>query len=462
MATTSRALALRVLREVTGTGPTLADRLARPDVAALDRRDRAFLQQLVLGTLRRRGALDHALGRCLTGRFEDLQPEVQDVLRLGAYQVLEMRLPDRAAVSESVDLARSAAPRAAGLVNAVLRRLAREGAAPEPDAERDPLGWLTTTGSLPHWLAQRWVDALGARDAVARARAALGEPPVHVRLNPRRPAASDRLREVGIELEPLGVPGAFRASATPPPDLVHSGDVYAQDVGSQLVARLSAEGGGLVLDACAAPGSKSTLLADSGARVVAGELSGRRRRTLAELVRRWGATVTVVGHDARRPPFREGSFDTVLLDAPCSGLGTLARHPDIRWRASAADVARHAVLQAALIDALAPLVRAGGRLVYATCSLEPEENEQVVHGFLARHPRFAPAPPPPWAAAFASGAYLRTSPERTGGDGFFAAVLATDGAEGRDNLPAVDRVPHASRHGAEDPTGMDREAREPV
>jgi 16S rRNA (cytosine967-C5)-methyltransferase len=425
MATDARRVALKILLDVDGRGPTLGDRLAAPDVEALAPRDRAFLHELVLGTLRRRGALDAAIAPLLSTPLADLDAPVRAVLRLAAHQIVHLRVPDRAAVSEAVDLAKEAAPRGAGFVNAVLRRLAREGAPPELDPAREPLAWLTRTGSLPDWLASRWLDRWGTDAAIARARALLAEPTTAVRLNPRHPDAAARAAEAGLALDPLVVPGAFRVTAGRTAELAGTGLLHAQDEGSQLVAHLAAAPG-RTLDACAAPGGKSTLVGDlvgAAGVVVAGEIAPARLRTLAALVARWGApNVHVVAADALRPPFH-GGFDTVLLDAPCSGLGTLARHPDIRWRAQPGDLVRHARRQAALLDALAQVVRPGGRLVYATCSSEPEENQDVVAGFLARRRDFRLLPLPAWAEPFRDGDYARTRPETDGGDSFFAAVL---------------------------------------
>jgi 16S rRNA (cytosine967-C5)-methyltransferase len=423
VATASRRIALQVLLDVEGAGPTLADRLAAPDAEALDARDRAFLHELVLGTLRRRGALDAALAPLVSTGLDPLDPPVRAALRLGAHQILHLRVPDRAAVSESVESVRALAPRATGLVNAVLRRLTREGAPAEPDAVAQPLSWLTTTGSLPPWLAQRWLDRLGAPIAVARARAFLLEPPAAFRPNPRRPEAQQRMAE--LDPEPLAVPGAWRARAGRPAELAAEGLIHLQDEGSQLVAHLAARPGTL-LDACAAPGGKAMLVADAvgpAVRVVAAERSLPRLRTLETLrTRRGAANVHAVGADALRPPFA-APFDTVLLDAPCSGLGTLGRHPDIRWRCGPGELGRQSKRQRALLESVAAFVAEGGRLVYATCSSEPEENEQVVASFLGRHPEFHPAPLPDWAHGFADGPYARTRPEAHGGDAFFAAVL---------------------------------------
>jgi 16S rRNA (cytosine967-C5)-methyltransferase len=426
----ARALALATLRRVCTRKLTLADALAAPEAEALDPRERALLHELVLGTLRRRGWLDHALSRLSSRPLDRLSPGVLDALRLGAYQLLFLRVPAHAAVSESVELARSAEPRSAGFANAVLRRLLRDGPPPEPDAGADPLGWLTSAGSVPRWLAERWLARLGPAAAVARVRAALAPPPTHLRLNPRHPATEADLAAAGAVIRPGAVPGAFEVEGGRLTAFAERGAVYVQDEGSQLVAHLAATNG-LVLDACAAPGGKALLLADLGgarARVIAAEASRRRLASLARTIARWGArNVWPVAADALRAPFAESTFDVVLLDAPCSGLGTLARHPDIRWRLGPADVARHAVRQKALLAALAPLVRPGGRLVYATCSVEPEETTEVVAPFLEARPDFDVEPLPRWAEPFRQGGFAATGPPRRPGDGFFAARLRRAG-----------------------------------
>jgi 16S rRNA (cytosine967-C5)-methyltransferase len=416
---------LDVLLSVGRGGPTLAQRLAQPDVEALPPRDRALLHELVLGTLRGQGALDHALAACLDHPPGRMDPRLRAVLRMGAHQLLRLRVPARAAVNESVELTRGFAPWATGLVNAVLRRLAREGPPPFPDPVKQPLAWLTTEGSLPAWLAERWIGRLGEESAILRARAFLDTPPLAFRVNPRRPEAWEKIEAAGIEPQPLPVPGAWRAGRGGPQALAREGLLYVQDQGAQLAAHLAAVPG-MLLDACAAPGGKATLLADlvgDDGRVVAAESSLARLESLARLGAVWGCrNLWCVAADAQRPPFGE-AFHALLLDAPCSGLGTLARHPDIRWRTQPGDLVRHSGRQRALMASLAPLVKKGGRLVYATCSAEPEENEEVVGPFLADHPRFALAPLPDWAQVFADGAFARTAPENHGGDAFFCAVL---------------------------------------
>jgi 16S rRNA (cytosine967-C5)-methyltransferase len=424
VAGSAREVGHRVLARVAG-GETLAEALASPAAERLDGRERAFLHELVLGTLRRRGWLDHVLARLATRALDDVTPGVLDALRLGVYQLLFTRVPAHAAVSESVSLARAAEPRSAGFANAVLRRLQREGPPPEPDAAADPLAWLATAGSLPGWLAERWLKRLGPGAAIARARALVAVPPTHVRLNPRVHDAETRVRSAGVELRPTAVPGALEADGRVQ-DLAERGLLYVQDAASQLVARLAATDG-LVLDACAAPGGKSLLLADAGgprARVVAADVSKRRLATLARLASRWRAgSVLPVAADALRPPFAPASFDAILLDAPCSGLGTLGRNPDIRWRLTPRDLLRHSERQRALLEGVAPLLRPGGRLVYAVCSPEPEETDEVVRPFLDAHPGLRPEELPRWAGPFADAGAVRTEPARDRADAFYAAAL---------------------------------------
>ena len=429
MATPARRAALRVLLDVE-KGAHATERLADAALDSLPPRDRSLVQELVLGTLRRRGRVDQTLQEASERGLARLDPAVLAILRLGAHQLLHLRLPAHAAVAESVDLSGELRPRAKGFVNAVLRRIARDGPPPEADPVADPLAWLTTSGSLPAWLASRWLGRLGPDRALARARALLETPPETFRLNPRVPDAWSRVEAAGLRPRTLLVPGALAADGARSTGLAAAGVLYFQDEGSQAVAHLAATPG-LVLDACAAPGGKAALLADIApgrTRVVALEASPRRLRTLAALLGRWGTgdAVLPLGGDALRPPLGT-SFDAVLLDAPCSGLGTLGRHPEIRWRAREPDLLRHAARQAALLESVSRLVRPGGLLVYATCSLEPEEDERVVEAFLSSNPAFLFAPLPPWAAPIADGGFLRTAPEVTGGDGFFAARLTRRG-----------------------------------
>ncbi|CAN5296001.1 RsmB/NOP family class I SAM-dependent RNA methyltransferase [soil metagenome] len=396
---------------------------------ALDPRERAWTHELLYGTLRLRNRLDHRLAAFVRSGLPALEPDVLDVLRLGAYQLAEMDgVPAYAAVSQSVELAKSAGVRrAAGLVNGVLQALRRRGGEVDfPTWESDPAGYLSTWGSHPRWLVERWVEKWGTE--VARA-----------------VVESDN-RRAEVYLNPLGVPPDLAASrlvaagigATAIEDptdsvrLERAGQVgealaalpaVVQDPAAAAVATFAAAAPGeRVVDLCAAPGGKALAMAAAGGSVVAADLSASRLGRVVENVARvgWSGRVFPLAADALSPPFR--AVDLVLLDAPCTGTGTLRRHPDGRWRLQPADVEALAELQRSLLDAAAPIVRPGGRLVYATCSLEPEENEVQVARFLADHPEFELDPCFGCAAAAEAGV-LRLLPPDTGADGAFAARL---------------------------------------
>ena len=425
MATASRAHAFRILLALERAGPTLADLLAGDEVAALAQRDRAFLHELLLGTLRHRGALDHALGPLVDRPIAEIDAAPLAALRLGAYQVLRMRVPHRAAVTESVDLARSAAPRSAGFVNAVLRRLAREGEPPAPDPKADPLRWLTTSGSLPAWLAQRWVERLGPDVALSRARAFLDRPPSVVRLNPRVADARGRLEAAGLAPRPLAVPGAWEAAGPALSGLAAEGIVYVQDQGSQLAAHLAASNG-RVLDACAAPGGKSAhILEHADVHLTALDSDRHRLTRIEENLARLGLKAAIRAGDAAIPSaWWDGTpFDRILIDAPCSATGIVRRQPDIKLHRRADDIARLVDEQARILDALWPLLGLRGRLVYATCSVLAEENAHQIARFLERHAdaRSLDAAPPEWRNCGEGGA--QNLPGEHGMDGFYYAVL---------------------------------------
>ena len=336
----ARRLALEVLGRIERDGAyaNLALRAAL-DRCDLDRRDRAFVTDLVYGTTRMRRACDHLIDRFL---HDDIQPEVRTVLRLGAYQLHWAGVPPHAAVSATVAVAPR---RVQGLCNAVLRRVADyQPTWPGPAVEL----------SVPDWLIDRLVADLGLDDALA----------------------------------------ALAAMNRPAPAVVRD-DGYYQDRASQLVADLTGEGlvpGGRVLDLCAAPGGKATALAAAGASVVAADLRPARLGLVAQNADRLGHAVALVAADGRIPPFRPGSFDRVLVDAPCSGLGVLRRRADARWRGDEADVADLALLQADLLAGAAALVRPGGQLIYSVCTVTEAETAGVDRRFRGAEPRAEPEP----------------------------------------------------------------------
>jgi len=446
----ARQVALRVLERVERAG-AFADVLLRALLGrgGLSTVDRAFATELVHGTLRWRGRLDFLLAHVLDGDQSKLEPLVANALRLGAYQIVMSggRTPPEVAVDESVRCVRAAgAERATGLVNAVLRRLASEHASIAfPDAARDPLGHLTHALSHPAWLAARWIELFGPEEALALAAASNEIPPLVVRSNRRRvdrdallaelrerfpEATACRFARDGIRLGRRGNPALDPAFL--------AGLFTVQDEASQLVAALvDPRPRDRVLDVCAAPGGKATALAErlgtdaAGSEVVALDRHARRLDLVRRHARRLGlANVRTIVRDGTRPLADLASpraFDRVLVDAPCSGLGTLRRNPDARWRIGPTDPARLAETQLAILRQAAAALVPGGVLVYSTCTLLPEENETTVAAFLAENPDFALAAPDSAPAEarplVGPDGSFRSFPHRHDADGFFAARL---------------------------------------
>jgi len=401
-----------------------------------DPRDRAFLTELVMGTLRRRALLDAAYSGVLSRPIDETDVWTRNALRLGVYQLLHTRTPERAAVFETVEaVKRRRGAAAAGLVNAVLREVARKGGAGElpgaPKAER----------SAPVPLASALARSLGREDAAAFLAACMERPPFTVRANPFRTSREALLRQLsragmapsrcrfaadGIVLsEPAGVHAdpAFR-----------KGEYVVMDEGAQLIAPLLApRAGEKILDACAAPGGKTThlaALACGRAQVLATDVSDGRVRLLRETVARTGARgVALRVHDFARAPLpAAGGSDKVLVDAPCTGMGVVRRNPDAKWRFRPEGLAEMARLQGAILDNAWAAVRAGGFLAYCTCSPLREENEDVAAAFLGRHADAALCPGGPGHGdepedAWTPEGFLRLMPHRHGTDGFCAAVF---------------------------------------
>jgi 16S rRNA (cytosine967-C5)-methyltransferase len=435
-ATLPRRRALAVLRAL--RRGRLLDRALAQALVGLSARDRAWLHELVYGTVRLRGRLDRRLAAVVHRGLERLEPDVLDVLRLGAYQLLEMdAVPDYAAVSQSVDLARDARGRgAAALVNGALKAL--DAATDQdvfPRADADPVGYLSTWGSHPHWLVQRWVKRFGPAAARELVDADNRRPALCIRvLGMTAAAAAQQLSTAGIaawSVEP-GDAAVCVEKGTSPVSVLHCVPAVVQDPAASLVPRFAAMPDGPVVDLCSAPGGKALALADEGRRVLALDVSARRLRALRQNAARVGAQLrrlgrsplrlAVVAGDARRPPLR--ALVGVLVDAPCTGTGTLRRHPDGKWRLQPSDLESLVRLQREILDGAAEVVAPGGVLVYATCSLEPEENEEQVQAFLERHPDFEEAPPSGPAGLPLDGrGRLVVLPHVHGYDGAFAARL---------------------------------------
>jgi 16S rRNA (cytosine967-C5)-methyltransferase len=445
----ARREALRALGDVDAGRALLPDAVARLRQRLADPRDAALASELLIGTLRWRLTLDHRLAASCARPLEQLDAVVLAILRLGAYQLLHLeRVPARAVVNDAVQLARSAGhTRATGLVNAVLRRLANTQtrppllARPGPAATRaEWISYLSVTHAHPEWLVRRWFDRLGPR--ATESRLVHGQTPAPMTLRPviartTAEALRQRLRPDGIEAEPAPyAPGAITVQKGHPlrTTAAEQGLFIVQDEGSQLVAAFaSAAPGTRVLDVCASPGGKTTQLAEAvgpEGLVVAGDVRRRRLALLRTTVERAGAAnVSIVGHDGRAGlPFGP-VFDLVVVDAPCSGLGTLRREPDLKWRRREGDLASLAQAQRQLLDEASRCVGPGGRLVYATCSSEPEENDAVALWFEANRPEFARARPggcwqaDPLSSLVDARGWLRTVPERDGLDAYFAAMF---------------------------------------
>ncbi len=404
-------------------------------------RDRAFATELVYGTLRWRGRLDYALTTCCDRPLPLLEPAVLTLLRLGAYQLLFLDVPPRAAVDESVRCAQAMGwARASGLVNAVLRQLSRKKESlPFPELGTDPLAHLVHALSLPEWIARRWLEALGPEAAAALARAANETPPLTARANrllTTRDALLAELATRWADVQPARyAPLALSLGHGVDPGsdpAFREGRFTIQDEASQLVVLLlDPQPGERVLDLCAAPGAKTTGIAEcvgASGLVVACDRNQRRLDLVGRATRRLGlANVHLAQADGTQPlgALPGAPFARVLVDAPCSGLGTLRRNPDARWRLRPEDAATLAVTQRALLENAAREVIPGGTLVYSTCTLLSEENEAVVASFLAQHPEFSLTPraalPEAVRPFVEADGFMRTWPQRHGTDGFFAA-----------------------------------------
>ena len=428
--------AFRVLRSVE-RGRRL-DRALDEVLPDLEPRERPWVHELTYGVARLHGRLDHLLDHHLHAGLESVSPLLADLLRMGSYQLLYMDgVPAYAAISETVEQAKEAAgPGAGGLVNAVLRSVQRSGEAPGifPDAGEDPAGHLSTWGSHPRWLVDRWLERWSPTEVAELVRLDNERPELSIRpVGISVSEAQDRLARAGIASEPVVEgSGCLRiAGGGSPAEVLDAVPAVVQDPGAALVVTYAApERQSVVADLCVAPGGKGLALASSASYLLAGDASKARLELLregAERLESWIGGVGPVVARAEAPPVTE--VDVVLLDVPCSGTGTLRRNPDARWRLEPDDPSRMAALQGRILDGAAPAVGPGGLLVYSTCTLEPEENEERVSAFLDAHDEFRLEPPETEGIAdYVDGSgFLRVLPHETGYDGAFAARLRRTG-----------------------------------
>lgn len=409
-----------------------ADRAASRRLTGLPAGDRGLAMELAYGSIRLRSRLDAELAVLLDRPLGRIESGVLQWLRLGLYQVRETRVPDHAAVDQTVrGIKRTVGPKASGLANAVLRRAVREGV-PEgtfPDPEMDPETYLATWGSHPRWLLRRWLSRWSLASVRRLVENDNQAPPVTVRLLDGRVSDREFTPVDGIRLlaEPVWR-SMYRVAEGQPEAAIRSTPSVVQDPAAAAVVDYVGDRFiGPVLDACAAPGGKAISLA---ARVpearpfVAADLSRQRLDRLREPVSRLGLDICLLQADARAPAL--GRANTVLLDAPCTGTGVLRRRPDARWRLEQGKLDSLVALQRELLDAAAGLLEPGGLLVYATCSLEPEENEEQVEGFLFRNPGFRrERPEPAWVPVEAVDEHgdLRVLPWEWDTDGAYASRL---------------------------------------
>jgi 16S rRNA (cytosine967-C5)-methyltransferase len=445
--TDPRRLCLEVLDQLeTGDQPLghLLDAAIRrhPDLAA---RDRALLHTLVYGVQRWRGQLDWLMAHFARERPENLAPPLRNLLRMGLFQISHLdRVPPAAAVNTSVQLAKTMGEgRKAGFVNGLLRNAARHhDSVPLPDPELAPDTYLAAACSLPRWLVRRWLKRFGFEETAALGQALSSQPPITVRTNTLRTSpsilAAELAQEAAATLSAY-TPLAIRLTEVrrPPGNwpALRQGHCQVQDEAAQLVGDLvGAAPGETVLDACAGLGGKTGHLGqmmNNQGRLIAADLVADKLERLAVQMRRLGiSNVETLPLDLEQPEMLQGlpRFDRILLDAPCSGLGVLRRNPDTKWRRRSSDLARYQRRQGRMLANLAKRLRPGGRLVYAVCSMEPEENAAVIDHFLNSQPDFdidkAPEKLSPAAAALMDprGA-LATYPHRHGMDGFYMIAL---------------------------------------
>jgi 16S rRNA (cytosine967-C5)-methyltransferase len=435
----ARRVAFDILRRVESGGAYASLLMTALSESKLSSQDRALAYEIVMGVLRWRRWLDYFIERYSRRRVEQIDLPVLIALRMGIYQLRRLAgIPAFAAVNESVALVKATGlGSAAGMVNAVLRAAARSLGDEAGDGVGDSIERLAIEVSHPRWMIERWQHWLGQQEARELALANNMPPHIAFRVNTLRRSVEETLsllRSEGVRFRPSElVKGAFIAEQGVPlatTRAAQEGLIYIQDEASQLVSLLlDPQAGERILDLCAAPGSKSSHIAaltGNKAWIVACDIHSHRLVQLVKTCKRLGASsVDALVLDALQAlPIAEGQqFDRALVDAPCSGTGTLRQNPEIKWKLKPHDIPRLAEMQFNLLVNAAGALKVGGRLVYSTCSIEPEENEQVIERFLGSNSRFELIRLNAPAELVTSDGFIRTFPHRHAMDGFFVALL---------------------------------------
>ncbi len=433
-----RRRAVEILIEWEKRGSKL-DPLFFKETKGLGSRERRLLRELVYGVVRWLLRLDHVIAQHSKVKLQRMERVVLAALRVGAYQLLFLdSVPPWAAVSEMVEVVKGMGKeQAAGFVNAVLRAVAEGGEGEFPDREEDPRGYLSIAFSHPGWVVEDWLKRWGLQETERLCAANNLIPPLTIRVNTLRGEREELLGRLALEgrrayptpYSPWGLILEDEEGFTES-ELFKEGWFQVQDEGAQLVVMLlSPEPGERVLELCAAPGGKATHIAQmmrNKGEVVAVDISPQKLSLLRENCRRLGIiNVKAERYDARGPlPFSPESFDRVLVDAPCTGLGVLRRNPDGKWRVKEEDAKRLSELQFEILQEGARVLKKGGTLLYSTCTLTREENEGVVERLLEKD-NFQLLEPPPFLppSFFTPKGYFLSLPHRHGTDGFFAAFL---------------------------------------
>lgn len=438
----ARGIAVEILNKIELKGayaePLLDSYLAGKN--SFDNRDRGLITELVYGILRNRNRLDWVIAEIYNGDFDSMETTVRNILRIGIYQVLYTdRIPHFAAVNEAVMTAKKTRPKTAGLVNALLHKtLTIKNDIKWPDMKIDPVRTISIIHSHPSWMVERWRELYGIDETIAICRENNKIPPLTVRINTlkiSRDKTISALKNEGISAAPtIFSPEGIIISNNPKglreTDAFRQGLIRVQDEASQLAAHLlDPQPGDQVLDFCAGNGGKTLHLAalmQNNGKITAVDVNHNKLKHLLSEAKRLGVTIvqTIQEDGAKRNDALSENFDKILVDAPCSGLGTLRRNPEIRWRLKSSEIEMLKQKQKKLLQNAAGCVKPGGSLAYCVCTTTPEENEEVAFEFLEDNKQFKLKSPPDFPSELVTAeGFLRTFPHIHGTDGFFGALF---------------------------------------